>query len=182
MDLPAQRLLSRALELTRPFRLDVNLEVDLAITFHWDDPLRAASICDAAAERARPRATNAARRSPASPQSSIVTSSCKKPTRDRLEVLALEALRRLEEVDDHAGLSQVWTALGYGVANSRGRMDDWAHAAEPVIDFARRRCPAAGGETTSALGPRWSGGRVRRTRRCRRWTRLLLASRIHCTC
>ncbi len=136
-DLPAQGLFSRSLELTRPFRLDVSLEVDLAITFHWDDPLRAASICDAAAERARAEGDEggeALARVAAELHRHFLV---QEPDVDRLEALALEALHRLEEVDDHGGLSQVWVALGYGVANSRGRMDDWAHAAKQSIRHAR---------------------------------------------
>ena len=30
--------------------------------------------------------------------------------------------------DDHAGLAHVWYALGFGVANGRGRVDEWAKA------------------------------------------------------
>ncbi|MDQ2983327.1 MAG: AAA family ATPase [Actinomycetota bacterium] len=134
--LPAQRLLSRALELTRPFRLDVSLEVDFAITFHWDEPLRAASICDAAAERARAagdeRGEALARVAAELHRLFLVQD----PDFDKLEALALEALDRLE-LDDHDGLSRVWVALGYGVANGRGRMDDWAHAAKQSIRHAR---------------------------------------------
>ena len=47
---------------------------------------------------------------------------------DELETLLLDARRRLEEAEDHAGLAQIWWALGFGVANSRGRADDWATA------------------------------------------------------
>jgi class 3 adenylate cyclase/tetratricopeptide (TPR) repeat protein len=134
---PARRLLSRALELTRPHRLDVHLEVDLAVTFHHDEPERAAAICDAAAERARAlgnergeahgRAAAAMHRLYLDPE----------PDVDGLEQLALAALPLLEEAKDHPGLAQVWGALGYGVANSRGRMEDWAHAAEQSIHHAR---------------------------------------------
>jgi class 3 adenylate cyclase len=136
-DLPAQRLLNRALELTRPFRLDVSLEVDLAITFHWQDPARATSICDDAAERARAegdeRGEALARVAAELHRLFLV----QQPDVERLEALALEALERLEEVEDHGGLAQVWVALGYGVANSRGRMEDWAHAAKQSIRHAR---------------------------------------------
>ena len=136
-ELPARRLLTRALELTRPLRLDVNLEVDLAVTFHNDEPERAAAICDAAAERARAlgdergeahaRAAAALHRLFLDPE----------PDVDGLERLARRALPLLEEAEDHAGLAQVWSALGYGVANSRGRMEDWAYAAEQSIRHAR---------------------------------------------
>ena len=48
----ARVLFERALELTRPFRLDVLLEVDLAATLFIEDSRRAAEIVEAAAERA----------------------------------------------------------------------------------------------------------------------------------
>ena len=48
----ARALFERALELTRPFRLDVLLEVDLAATLFIEDSRRAAEIVEAAAERA----------------------------------------------------------------------------------------------------------------------------------
>src|SRR2546423_578407 len=48
----ARALFERALELTRPSRLDVLLEVDLAATLFIDDSRRAAEIVEAAAERA----------------------------------------------------------------------------------------------------------------------------------
>jgi class 3 adenylate cyclase/tetratricopeptide (TPR) repeat protein len=134
---PVRRLLTRALELTRPLGLDVHLEVDLAVTFHMDEPERAAAICDAAAERAHAlgdepgealaRATAALHRLYVDPE----------PDVDELERQALAALPLLEEAEDHFGLSQIWVALGYGVANSRGRMEDWARAAEESIRHAR---------------------------------------------
>ena len=49
----ASGLLERALELTRPTRLDVVLELDLAETLSQRDSAKAAAIADAAAERAR---------------------------------------------------------------------------------------------------------------------------------
>ena len=59
---------------------------------------------------------------------------------DELEALLLEARRRLEEAEDHVGLYYVWSALGYCVANARGRADDWANASEQ----ARRHSRLAG--------------------------------------
>ena len=49
----AERLLERALELTRPTRLDVVLELDLATALSNRDGAKAAAIAAAAAERAR---------------------------------------------------------------------------------------------------------------------------------
>ena len=51
--LAAHGLLERALELTRPFRLDVQLELDLAVALTLQMPQRAAETAEAAAERAR---------------------------------------------------------------------------------------------------------------------------------
>jgi len=48
----ARRLLERSLQLTRPSRLDVVLELDLAVAFAQDGP-KAAAIAEAAAERAQ---------------------------------------------------------------------------------------------------------------------------------
>jgi len=158
IELSAQRLFSRALELTRPLRLDVSLEVNLAATLHIREPERAAAICEAAAERARlegderaeahARAVAALHRFFLDPESDV----------GELERLALAALPLLEEAEDHAGLAQVWIALGYGVANNRGRMEDWAHAAEQSIRHARAagwRSPDDFGLLTALrLGPR----------------------------
>ena len=60
---------------------------------------------------------------------------------DELERLARAALPLLEAAGDHRGLAQVWYALGYGVANSRCRFEDWAFAAEQAIRQARLDVP-----------------------------------------
>ena len=65
---------------------------------------------------------------------------------DELEALLLDARRRLEEVEDHAGLAQVWWALGFGVANPRGhqttgrrlRCRHYTTAGSPVARRQRR--------------------------------------------
>jgi hypothetical protein len=54
-----------------------------------------------------------------------------------LEALLLDARYRLEEAEDHMALVYVWTALGYGVANPRGRFDDWAIASEQALHHGR---------------------------------------------
>jgi class 3 adenylate cyclase/tetratricopeptide (TPR) repeat protein len=131
----AAGLLERALTLTRPFRLDVHAEVDLAQAF-WHDPERAARILEDAAARAvedgdetgeaLARAMAAVHRhwiDPVSP--------------DALEALLCRARALLAQDEDHVGLSYVWSALGYGVANGRGRADDWAAAAEQALYHSR---------------------------------------------
>jgi tetratricopeptide (TPR) repeat protein len=112
-------------------------EVDFAVTFHVDEPAKAAAICDEAAERARAEADE--------PREALARVAAElhrlfmaeEPDVDGLEARALDARRRLEEIGDHGGLLHVWMALGYGVANSRGRMGDWAHAAKQSIRHAR---------------------------------------------
>jgi class 3 adenylate cyclase len=131
----AARLLERALTLTRPLRLDVHAELDLAQT-HWDDPERAAPIADDAAVRAGEAGdeTGAALARAMGAFHRLFIAQC---TPDELEALLLEARRRLEEAEDHVGLAYVWSALGYGVANGRGRTDDWAAASEQSLHHSR---------------------------------------------
>ena len=134
-DRAAARLLERALDLTRSLRLDVLLELDLAEAFHRDQ--KAVDIADAAAGRARAagdEAGQALARAVAALYRSWLASD---PDIDELETLAKAALPLLEQAGDHAGLAHAWRALGYGVANFRGRWDDWAEAAEQALRHAR---------------------------------------------
>jgi tetratricopeptide (TPR) repeat protein len=59
------------------------------------------------------------------------------PDVDGLETLARRALPLLERGEDHSGLVRVWDALGYGVACTRCRCEDWAQAAEQALRHAR---------------------------------------------
>jgi tetratricopeptide (TPR) repeat protein len=123
----AAGLLERALSLTRPLRPDVHPELDLAQAF-VQDPARAAGVCTAAAARAAGAGDETGAvlaRAMAAYYYLMVSPSAP----DELEALLLDARRRLEKAEDHAGLAQVWWALGFGVANMRGRQDDWATAA-----------------------------------------------------
>ena len=131
----AARLLERALMLTRPLRLDVHAELDLAQA-HWDDPERAAPIAEDAAVRAGEAGdeTGAALARAMGAFHRLFIAQC---SPDELEALLLEARRRLEEAEDHVGLAYVWSALGYGVANARGRADDWAAASEQSLHHSR---------------------------------------------
>ena len=91
------------------------------------EPPRAARICEEAAIRAADGGDETGAslaRAMAVFYRLIVTPG----SADELETLLLDARRRLEEAEDHAGLAQIWWALGFGVANSRGRADDWATA------------------------------------------------------
>jgi tetratricopeptide (TPR) repeat protein len=56
---------------------------------------------------------------------------------DELERKALTALPVLEAADDHRGLADVWLVLGYAVANTRCRFEDFAQASEQAIRHAR---------------------------------------------
>jgi tetratricopeptide (TPR) repeat protein len=54
-----------------------------------------------------------------------------------LEEAAEAALGKLEAVGDHAGLFWVWQAFGAGLANFRGRFEDYAVASEQSLRHAR---------------------------------------------
>jgi class 3 adenylate cyclase/tetratricopeptide (TPR) repeat protein len=131
------RLLERALTLTRPFRLDVDLELLLSAIVHDEDLVRAAAICDTAAERAR-----AAGDERGETVATIAGGLHRlflepNPDLDGLERASLDAIPLLEAADDHVGLMYVYVALGYGVANGRGLMEDWASASEAAVRHAR---------------------------------------------
>jgi class 3 adenylate cyclase/tetratricopeptide (TPR) repeat protein len=135
-DRAAARLLERSLQLMRPHRLDVALELDLASAL-WADSPRAAAIADAAGDRARvanDRAGEALARATAAFHRSWFTPD---PDIDEVERLARTALPLVEQAQDHAGLVHLWQVLGFGVANFRGRWEDWAWAAEQACRHAR---------------------------------------------
>jgi tetratricopeptide (TPR) repeat protein len=134
---PAARLIERALTLKRPVELDIDLEILLSAAIHDEAPLKAAELCDAVAVLAK-----AAGDERGEALAGIVGRLHRifleaEPDVDGLERAALAVLPQLEEADDHVGLMYVYVALGYGVANSRGRMGDWAEAAETAIRHAR---------------------------------------------
>jgi tetratricopeptide (TPR) repeat protein len=133
----AARLLERSLTLTRPIELDIDLELLLSGAVHDEEPRRAVAICDAAAARARAAGDE---------RGEILAGIVNRlhhvfldaePDVDGLERAALSALPQLEAAADDVGLMYAYIALGYGVANSRGRMGDWAKAAETAIRHAR---------------------------------------------
>jgi len=154
----AQVLFARALELTRPARLDVHLEIDFAEQLLWQDPSAAVEVAATAARRARDvgdeRAEALARACSAFYRLFVESD----PDVQLAEALAREALPLLEEVQDDAGLVHLWFALGYGVANAREQMEDWAHAAERAMHHARaagiRRGQDFGITTALVWGPR----------------------------
>jgi len=122
----AAGLLARALSLTRPLGPDVHAELDLAQAL-VQEPARAARICEGAAVQAAEvgdETGGALARAMAAHYGLMIAPG----SPDELETLLLDARRRLEEVEDHVGLAQVWWALGFGVANARGHHDDWGTA------------------------------------------------------
>jgi class 3 adenylate cyclase len=133
----AVSLLARALELTRPLRLDVHVELDLAQALEWEHPEQAAAVAEAAAERASAAGDEAREllaRTVAAAARSVFAAD---PDIDELERLAHAALPLLEQAGDHAALVHAWSVLGYGVANTRGRNEDFVRAAEQATRHAR---------------------------------------------
>ena len=134
----AENLLRRSLELTRPYELDVALELDLASAVSMNMGLRAAvDIAEAAAERAREagdRPREALAR--ASVEHRLVWLNVETGI-DALEALLTEALQGLDGERDHAELVHVWSLFSYGVANFRARFEDVANAARESLRHAR---------------------------------------------
>jgi class 3 adenylate cyclase/tetratricopeptide (TPR) repeat protein len=158
-------LLERALELTRPLRLDVLLEVDLAETSFIQDARLAAELVEGAAERAAAEryVTGEAFARAIGAYHRLNRSEC---SADELEALALKALPLLEEAGDHAALVHVWNALGIGVASLRGRWADHARAAEQALKHSRLAGQQRTGlfflQTALALGPVPAGEALKR--------------------
>ena len=155
-DRTAARLLARALEATRPLRLDVNLELDLAQALAAD-PQQAAAVVEPAADRAA-AADDAASEALARAVAAFYQAQLTFPYPQELEALALRALPLLEQAGDHAGLVHLWNVLGL-VANMQSRCDDWALGVEEMLRHARlagRPSPSSGPGLGAALatGPR----------------------------
>jgi class 3 adenylate cyclase/tetratricopeptide (TPR) repeat protein len=135
-DHAAARLLERALTLTRPHRLEVHLELDLACA-NSTHPREAAALAAAAAERAA-AAGDATGEAYALSVAAFYELSVEKLGPDRLEARARAALPMLERAGDDAGLAEVWHMLGFGVANMRGHWAEQADAEERAFLHARR--------------------------------------------
>ncbi len=100
------------------------------------DPRKAPESRMLPSRERRESATRPARCWPASPLQYIAPQIAAEPAVDELESARAGGLPLLEQAGDHAGLFHVWEALG-GVANFRGRYDDWAYAAEQAIEHGR---------------------------------------------
>ena len=132
-DRAAASLLERALELTRPLRLDVHLEVDLAQSV-GDEPQRAAAIAENAAERAAAGGDHAGEA-----LAHVVSARFRLEYEDTVEELDKQArmtVSLLESKGDHVGLVHVYTALGEA-ANHRGRWSDQARSVERAVQHGR---------------------------------------------
>jgi class 3 adenylate cyclase/tetratricopeptide (TPR) repeat protein len=127
-------LLERSLNLTRPYRLDIHSELDLAWA-HDEEPVVALAIADAAAERAAAAGDEVATLlAPVVVGLYRLVLGSGEP--EEVERLAKLALPRLESLGDHRALMSVWHALGE-VANWHGRYEDRTKACEQVVRLAR---------------------------------------------
>jgi class 3 adenylate cyclase/tetratricopeptide (TPR) repeat protein len=129
----AVSLLERALAFVRPLRLDVHLEVDLAVA-HGTDPRQAAEVADHAAERATAVGDTAG-----CALARVVSARYRlefEDTVDELDAQVRAALPLLEKAGDHAGLLHVWIAAGE-VANHRGQWAERAQSHERAFRHAR---------------------------------------------
>ena len=130
----AAGLLERSLSLTRPFRLDLHLEVELADALYSIDVARAVVVADAAAERAEASESDADV-ALARTVALLARMNANQGSSEDVERRAHEALPLLEAADDHDGLVHVWYALAW-VANMRQRYEDWARAMEAAFRHA----------------------------------------------
>jgi tetratricopeptide (TPR) repeat protein len=139
-------LLERGLSLTRPYRLDLRREIELAGALYWTDLARGVSVADAAAKRADAEADEADA-ALGRMAAALARMNYNRGSPDEVERLARNALPLLEAAEDDEGLYHVWTALSW-VANMRQRYEDWAQAQETAMRYA----PRAGHGTLGALG------------------------------
>ena len=152
----AAALFDRSLELTRQYRFDVHLEVELVTALSAVDLLRGIEVADAAAARAEALADE---RGAALARTVAATTRAwaSQGTIEEAESFAREALPLLEAAHDHAGLVFIWDALALA-ANGRAHFEEWALAAEAFLDHSRRSgrpvTSSAGLSMTLALGPR----------------------------
>jgi tetratricopeptide (TPR) repeat protein len=132
----ATGLLERGLALTRPYRLDVHAEAELAAALEMTDLAGAIRVADAAIERAGAAGDEAGVALLLAVEGSLRMDSgeC---SADEVEALAEAARPLLEARGDDEGLVHVWEALG-AVANMHSRLEDWANAIEQSLLHARR--------------------------------------------
>jgi class 3 adenylate cyclase/tetratricopeptide (TPR) repeat protein len=128
-------LLERGLSLTRPYRLDLRREIELAGALYWTDLAGGVAVADAAAERAAAEGDEADA-ALARMVAAMARMNYHGDSPDEVERRAQDALPLLDAADDE-GLFHVWNARAW-VANMRQRYEDWAQANEMAIRHARR--------------------------------------------
>jgi class 3 adenylate cyclase/tetratricopeptide (TPR) repeat protein len=131
----SKALLQRALELTRPLRFDVHLELDLVENLGLTDSEAAAESARATARRARERG-NPTGEAAARVKAAFFGFLAKGSGMEEAEAAAEDALPRLENAGDDAALSEVWEALSV-VVGWAGRWEESARAAERAIHHAK---------------------------------------------
>jgi class 3 adenylate cyclase/tetratricopeptide (TPR) repeat protein len=128
-------LFERALELTRPLRTDVHVELDLADA--QPSSRAQAAVAEAAAERACEAGDRVGEALALVVAAEARTNFDEADAAvDELERLARAALPLLENAKDDAGVARVWSALTE-VACVRGRFEEWAQAAEQALRHFR---------------------------------------------
>jgi class 3 adenylate cyclase len=132
----ATSLLERALALTRPRRLELTLELDLANAYLFDAPQTAAAIAEAAAERAQMAGDVASEAVARVVAADYRLDFVPNPDISEVEALARAALSLLAKRDDHAALVYVWWVIG-NVADWRGHYEEWAKASEQSLHHSR---------------------------------------------
>jgi class 3 adenylate cyclase len=133
-NLAAAGLLERAVELLRPTRVDVALELDLASV--QQAPPDAAAIATRASEGAH-AAGDLSGEAAARVVDAFQRLLFGQGSPDELDMLAGDAIPLLEQAENHACLVHVWAAFGFGVANVRGQYAEWARAAGEALRHAR---------------------------------------------
>jgi class 3 adenylate cyclase/tetratricopeptide (TPR) repeat protein len=150
----AANLIERSLALTRPLRLDVHLELDLADSYQWE-PRRAAAISADAAARAA-EAGDVTGEALARAVGAVVRGNFGAATTDEMDELTSQALPLLDAAGDNAGLAYAWSGRAM-VGNSRGNYAEWAHASQQAIRHSRlageQRVGSFGLEMALVYGP-----------------------------
>ncbi len=130
----ASLLLERSLALTRPHRLDVHLEIDLALA-RWEQPAAGVTVLAAAAERAVAVGDEGGALL-ATAVTALLRMVLGEATPDEVERRATEALSVLDALGDRKGLVTVWFVLAE-LGNMRGQQESRAQAVEQAIQQAR---------------------------------------------
>jgi class 3 adenylate cyclase/tetratricopeptide (TPR) repeat protein len=132
-------LLERSLDLTKPHRLDVHLEVEFVRAFMFTDAPRALVLAEELEARAA-STTDEVARALAHVVAADVRLHAGTGSSEEVERAASEALPVLRAAGDDEGLVELWLALSQ-VANLRSRYEEWAAGTEQAIAHARASWP-----------------------------------------